>query len=1275
MSGKLNTPIVSEGNPSTPRWTPRMTPGADHIDIGDSLRLQWKVNGEDKPTRTPSCSEVTERKSRLLEIETVEGMAWTRLNVPLHRPKEKSIFTIRVLIRVVGINVDEGARLIPMLACKPDAEKTWLNPILCTKASPLSPLKAGVWHEMSGLFIDHTREGPDAASFLILNLSTPYQYQIAQLDVDWHKETADAQATDEGLEVLSPFQVQEVTPTVLPSWTTGAITSLASVMNELKTLPQDPKALGQALIMRAHTSTGSALLKAFLTWVDVDKTKAESATPQGALLATLFRRKMGPFDPRIFQNVDRNALKVIRQFVFQGCRFHPPRRLLLECGPKLLEAKGPWADMVKNAILELKVDADQADVTTQTLKVSEPFQMSELSIAFLRCSETACSHIDIVAKRLIEKSHTSWLNIISDYLETESDVNDVVKVASLSKVKGYEAAPLTLAMGEINPEILGNILDVEADNAFAFVINLGSDDDIANLINIKKCIVANSLQDLQALYPAPSPRLKAKPVVVVASPYHGPDYLIKAVEGHWANAGRNIISPIFCDYDAKHHKFNLRLVDHKDLSPLTFLHAITSLPLQDIHAITDPYSAFQPAEGFCVATPAAHLHDTPYLSLLERKLQSKPVALAQLEHLTSLGGELSYKQLLHTNQDFNWAVASIVSPRLIAHQNLTRDLKAFNCSEKSVSADHILSQIDITSPSIHNIAADLDTFVLHLSSNATLLAELENDNFIKYLSLVRQCGCLDAAAKRLMMIASQVLTLNTNYILPFLSVISCGLSRTEMDSVFIIGIGLREGQGRRYLNRLLSGCQRLGTPMAQSLMILSLYHKDKDILFEESIANKFGGVLTSDYSTTIQEICGSDIINRIHDTQSITHKFSSAVHQGNRDAAIVYLDDADAIEHEGFLDFFDKMRCLSNELRDLELSVDSINTPGIKQLSRRKIAAIILSDITALKDLQALDLLKYPDPLNAVALNILGDNSALNDIIDGFFTDQSYRPAHVTGDSTLAVFLNAQTSLEDLTTTQDGPLVSIIMSAFEPDIALMEAAINSLNHQTHQNIEILVVDDASSPEKSTEIATLVYRFDKARLLRVPVNSGPYVGRNLAISQAKGSFIAIHDADDWAHPQLLEAQIDIFNDAPEIRVVSANHIRIDQAGHVQLERDFVIFGDGPMTSMFRSSVFDEVGPFAEVRSRGDVEMRERLIVYYGKHAEYVLNLPLKFCFADSGTLSQITARDNAEFLQQWRTNIYSRRSLRHLRSTCAALDSSHQVNIPKLLRAPKLQGFS
>jgi glycosyltransferase involved in cell wall biosynthesis len=179
------------------------------------------------------------------------------------------------------------------------------------------------------------------------------------------------------------------------------------------------------------------------------------------------------------------------------------------------------------------------------------------------------------------------------------------------------------------------------------------------------------------------------------------------------------------------------------------------------------------------------------------------------------------------------------------------------------------------------------------------------------------------------------------------------------------------------------------------------------------------------------------------------------------------------------------------------------------------------------------------------------------------------------------------------------------MSAYNPDIELMKISLRSIAAQTWNNVEIFIIDDASEGPHKSAVVELAAAYNNVKVIRVDVNSGPYFGRNLALQQARGQFIAIQDADDWSHPQRLAAQVGYLLQTPEARVVTTEHIRINRAGRVSLEGQFRTFGHGPMTSVFRAEIFDQIGNFAAIRSRGDLEMHERVAAYYGCQANALL----------------------------------------------------------------------
>ena len=102
----------------------------------------------------------------------------------------------------------------------------------------------------------------------------------------------------------------------------------------------------------------------------------------------------------------------------------------------------------------------------------------------------------------------------------------------------------------------------------------------------------------------------------------------------------------------------------------------------------------------------------------------------------------------------------------------------------------------------------------------------------------------------------------------------------------------------------------------------------------------------------------------------------------------------------------------------------------------------------------------------------------------------------------------------------DDPIVSVIVANFNGERFLADALASALN-QTLRDIEILVVDDASSDD-GVEIARAFARRDeRLRILTRAKRLGPGSARNDGFAAARGRWIAILDNDDMMHPSRLE----------------------------------------------------------------------------------------------------------------------------------------------------------
>jgi glycosyltransferase involved in cell wall biosynthesis len=92
------------------------------------------------------------------------------------------------------------------------------------------------------------------------------------------------------------------------------------------------------------------------------------------------------------------------------------------------------------------------------------------------------------------------------------------------------------------------------------------------------------------------------------------------------------------------------------------------------------------------------------------------------------------------------------------------------------------------------------------------------------------------------------------------------------------------------------------------------------------------------------------------------------------------------------------------------------------------------------------------------------------------------------------------------------------------------AAIQSVLDQTHQNFEILVVDDGSTDNGVSRVKAI---FDKRIKLIQQANSGVSCARNKGIECAIGDIICFLDADDWYLPAYLATIVSISLRYPEI----------------------------------------------------------------------------------------------------------------------------------------------
>lgn len=116
------------------------------------------------------------------------------------------------------------------------------------------------------------------------------------------------------------------------------------------------------------------------------------------------------------------------------------------------------------------------------------------------------------------------------------------------------------------------------------------------------------------------------------------------------------------------------------------------------------------------------------------------------------------------------------------------------------------------------------------------------------------------------------------------------------------------------------------------------------------------------------------------------------------------------------------------------------------------------------------------------------------------------------------------------------PLVSIIIPVYNGRDVVVDA-IRSVLSQTYRNIEVVIVDDAST-DSTADLVRRTFTDDRLQLIEHSTNQGAAIARNTAIEHARGSVLAFLDADDIAIPERIATQVVYLRNHEDIGAVGS-----------------------------------------------------------------------------------------------------------------------------------------
>lgn len=91
--------------------------------------------------------------------------------------------------------------------------------------------------------------------------------------------------------------------------------------------------------------------------------------------------------------------------------------------------------------------------------------------------------------------------------------------------------------------------------------------------------------------------------------------------------------------------------------------------------------------------------------------------------------------------------------------------------------------------------------------------------------------------------------------------------------------------------------------------------------------------------------------------------------------------------------------------------------------------------------------------------------------------------------------------------------LSVIVPAYNAENFISDC-LDSILNQVKVNIEIIVVNDASTDNTREILDNYAQKYDSINIIDMPQNCGPGISRNEGIKHASGKYIGFVDSDDW-----------------------------------------------------------------------------------------------------------------------------------------------------------------
>jgi len=232
----------------------------------------------------------------------------------------------------------------------------------------------------------------------------------------------------------------------------------------------------------------------------------------------------------------------------------------------------------------------------------------------------------------------------------------------------------------------------------------------------------------------------------------------------------------------------------------------------------------------------------------------------------------------------------------------------------------------------------------------------------------------------------------------------------------------------------------------------------------------------------------------------------------------------------------------------------------------------------------------------------------------------------------------------------DLPLVSVIIPCYNV-APYVEKAVQSILSQTYSNLEIWIVDDASTDNTLEKINA--FKDDRIKVIQFNKNTKKVGAVNEVLQKVNGNYVAFQDADDWSEPNRIKEQFKQFINDPELGICFTNYkyigSKIRLPGKIsltneELRNEFLNYsyqrnaGTSPTncpTMMISKATLEKTGgyhPYFAGRVAEDIQWIYRILKYF---KGITIDKPLYNYSIRDGSFTQIQSRgDNPKYAYSW-----------------------------------------